>query len=58
MVTRHTQRYCADPDALAALKRDGMGWGHDVECGCFQDVIRSPKPRGLSRMIAAFKRRA
>lgn len=30
-----TQRYRADPEALAAMKRDGTGWGHDLECGCF-----------------------
>lgn len=57
MVTRQTQRYCADPDALAAMKRDGMGWGHDVDCGCFHDVARNNKPSGLSRVINAFRRR-
>lgn len=31
-----TERYCADPQALAALKRDGMGWGHDLDADCFE----------------------
>ncbi|MEM9786855.1 MAG: hypothetical protein AAF801_10175 [Pseudomonadota bacterium] len=36
MRQKPTERYCADPEALAALKRDGLGWGHDLECGCFE----------------------
>ena len=57
MVTRYTRRYCADAQALAAMKRDGMGWGHDVQCGCFHDVARSDKPGGFARIVNAFKRR-
>jgi len=57
MVSQHTKRYCADPDALAAMKRDGMGWGHDLDCGCFRDMARKKTPRGLSRLINVFKRR-
>jgi hypothetical protein len=37
---RKTGRYCLDDRALSLLRRDGIGWGHDLDCGCFQhDVI-------------------
>ncbi|WP_375255246.1 hypothetical protein [Yoonia sp.] len=57
MLTQHSKRYCADPEALAAMKRDGLGWGHDLGCGCFQDISRSTKPSVFARVITAFKRR-
>lgn len=31
-----TKRYCLDPNAIQLLQRDGIGWGHDLDCGCFQ----------------------
>ena len=30
-----TQKYCAKPHELAMLARDGIGWGHDLQCGSF-----------------------
>ena len=57
MSKRNTTRYCADPQALAAMKRDGMGWGHDLDCGCFHDVARSTKPGPVARIFASLKRR-
>ena len=57
-MTRHSvQRYCADAEAISAMKRDGMGWGHDLDCGCFHDISRPEKTGGLARVIHAFKRR-
>lgn len=32
-MTTEAKRYCAPPDVVALLARDGLGWGHDVECG-------------------------
>ncbi|WP_342070789.1 hypothetical protein [Yoonia algicola] len=52
-----TARYCADPQALAAMKRDGLGWGHDLDCGCFHDAARHTKTGGLARVIASLTRR-
>ncbi len=57
MSHRTTARYCADPEAINAMKRDGLGWGHDLDCGCFQDVARKTKPGAVARIVAAFKRR-
>jgi hypothetical protein len=57
MPTRKTTRYCADPEALSAMKRDGLGWGHDLECGIFYGAARPPKPGAMSRLITVFKRR-
>lgn len=33
----HTKatRYCAPPDVIKLLEQDGLGWGHDLECGAF-----------------------
>ena len=39
-----TQRYCADQQALVAMERDGMGWGHDLECGCFEAPATPRRP--------------
>ena len=58
MSHRPTTRYCADPAALSAMQRDGLGWGHDLDCGCFQDVSRATKPSKITRVLAAFKRRS
>ena len=43
--------------ALAAMKRDGLGWGHDLHCGCFHESGRGTKPSGFARIVASFKRR-
>ena len=26
-------RYCAPPNVVRLLERDGLGWGHDLDCG-------------------------
>lgn len=57
MAIQQTQRYCADTQTLAAMKRDGIGWGHDVDCGCFHDVTRGAKPGTISRIINALRKR-
>ncbi len=58
MKKRLTTRYCADPQALSAMKRDGLGWGHDLQCGCFEDATLPPRPGTFSRLINVIKRRA
>ena len=40
---RPTQKYCAEQQAIAALKRDGIGWGHDLECGFIGHLIKLMK---------------
>lgn len=57
MSARITERYCADPEALSAMKRDGLGWGHDLECGCYHDEARPKEPNGLARLLAVLKRK-
>jgi len=52
------RRYCADPAAIAAMKRDGMGWGHDLECGCFEDAALVPRPGLFARLTTQLKRRS
>ena len=53
MTRQPTARYCADHDALNAMRRDGIGWGHDLDCGCFQDTDRISRPSALTRVAAA-----
>jgi hypothetical protein len=48
MTKSTTARYCADPTALSAMARDGLGWGHDLECGCFQTTRLPRKPARLT----------
>ena len=50
-----TTRYCADAEALAALRRDNIGWGHDLECGCYRDTGPA-RPGLLRRALGAFGR--
>ena len=57
MSARITERYCADSEALSAMKHDGLGWGHDLECGCFHDKARPKEPNGLARLLTVLKRR-
>jgi len=57
MPMRHANRYCADSEALMAMKRDGLGWGHDLDCGCFYEASRNTKPNSVARIVASFKRR-
>jgi len=33
MMKHKTTRYCAPPDVVRLLQRDGIGWGHDLQCG-------------------------
>ena len=43
-----SERICLDRAALAALKADGLGWGHDLDCGCLR-VPAAPRPARLAR---------
>ena len=52
-----TKTYCLGPDAIRALERDGLGWGHDLDCGCIRVVADdAPARRGLWSRIAARRR--
>ncbi|WP_341365651.1 hypothetical protein [Yoonia sp. BS5-3] len=54
MRQKRTQKYCADPAAIAAMKRDGLGWGHDLECGCFE-APATPQRRSHGRIWNKWK---
>lgn len=48
MTRKTTRAYCLGQDAISALKRDGLGWGHDLDCGCFRVVTDGvPARRGF-----------
>lgn len=49
-MTNRTEKYCADREALQAMSRDGLGWGHDLECGSIM-LPRMPRRPGLVRRI-------
>ncbi len=50
-------RYCAAPDVIATLARDGIGWGHDLDCGCFSPEPPRMQPGLLYRLSRLFTRR-
>ena len=58
MKQNSTKRYCADPQTIAALKRDGLGWGHDLECGSYYSAAAVQRPGRLARLFTSFKRRS
>jgi hypothetical protein len=58
MRNRTSTRYCADPEALEAMRRDGIGWGHDLDSGCFRDTQRTTKPNPIARLFRAAQRKA
>ena len=31
-----TRRYCVDRRHIKALQNEGIGWGYDLNSGCFQ----------------------
>lgn len=53
MIRKTTRAYCLGPNEIAALRRDGLGWGHDLDCGCLRVVTGEvPDRPGLwSRII-------
>ncbi|MFT6076362.1 MAG: hypothetical protein ACJAZ1_003295 [Yoonia sp.] len=55
MRPRTTKRYCADPKALGAMKRDGLGWRYGLECGCFHDTMCLKVPDRLARLRSVLK---
>ena len=44
-----SHRVCLDREALAALRADGLGWGHDLECGCLRVPV-DRRPGLLARL--------
>ena len=47
-----TTRHCLDPATIRHLQRDGIGWGHDLDCGCFDSAARRAPPRLLGGLRA------
>ena len=45
-------RICLDPTSVRALERDGIGWGHDLDCGC----LRMDGDRRRGGLLAALRR--
>ncbi len=56
MPTPMTSRYCADTAALDAMKRDGLGWGHDLACGTYYDHAATAHAPVLRRFATLWKR--
>ena len=44
------ERICMDAGTIRHLSRDGLGWGHDLDCGCFH-VETGRSGAGLLRRI-------
>lgn len=51
-----TTRFCVDRNHIALLQADGLGWGHDLDCGCFR--VEGERPRRLlQRVVDALRGR-
>lgn len=37
--------YCLNAQDMEAMRRDGIGWGHDLNEGCFYVESSRPKAR-------------
>ena len=57
MSRKTATRHCVSPEALSILRRDGIGWGHDLDCGCFHVAREGRKPGPFARMIQSISRR-
>ncbi|WP_217810145.1 hypothetical protein [Salibaculum griseiflavum] len=49
-----TTRHCLDAATIRHLQRDGIGWGHDLDCGCFDSVARRAPPGVLRGLLSRF----
>lgn len=54
MTKQSTTRVCLDPQVIALLARDGIGWGHDMDCGCFHHTT-DRRPNILTRLLRRLK---
>ena len=57
MRDKHNERYCVSPEALSLLRRDGIGWGHDLDCGCFHVEKKSRRPGPVARILTSLTKR-
>ncbi|SHI29508.1 hypothetical protein [Wenxinia saemankumensis] len=48
---------CVDPWIARQLERDGIGWGHDLDCGCLRGLSEDA-PGPLARLWSALTGRA
>lgn len=46
MPRSNTEQYCAAPEVLRLLAQDGLGWGHDLQCGVFTAQTQTDKKEG------------
>ncbi len=56
MTKSKTMRVCVDPGIINALQREGIGWGHDLDCGCLH-VERAPKEPGVFARVQKWMKR-
>lgn len=54
----HSERYCASSAVIALLARDGIGWGHDLECSSFDATAWKARPGRLRGILARLIGRA
>ena len=54
MNKRSTARYCVDPKHIRALHHEGIGWGHDLDCGCFE-IERLPRKTVFQKLWSKVK---
>ncbi|NBD31320.1 MAG: hypothetical protein GVY31_14940 [Alphaproteobacteria bacterium] len=51
-------RHCLDGTAIRHLRRDGIGWGRDLDYGCFDSAPRPVRSGLLRGLLARFGKRS
>lgn len=50
------EKLCLDPGAIRHIQADGLGWGHDLDCGCFR-IDTAPRPGLFARLLSRLQTR-
>lgn len=50
-----TKKYCVDRRHIRALERDGIGWGYDLDSGCFLMEAQHPQRSTFQKIKEIFK---
>lgn len=58
MTHKYHHKLCVSREAIRALERDGLGWGHDLDCGCFHVAGNRPTRGLLGQMMHALQKGA
>ena len=50
-----TKKYCIDRRHIRALEREGIGWGYDLDSGCFLMEAKQTHRSAIQKIKEIFK---